>query len=195
MNLYTIQLTCTILGISGLLFPVILDFSLSKHSRPIVSQEKMRTKAFSILVFFIAEGLLIYLQFGSFWISHLLEKILIISGAIIILIGSLLNCIGRYQLGVFWSDENTVYKDHRLITTGLYAYIRHPLFTALLCLSLGAGMMFCNYVVMIATVAVLAPALYFRSRKEEQLLLKHFKEYADYKKKVSMFFPVKILFK
>jgi len=59
--------------------------------------------------------------------------------------------------------------DHRLVTSGPYARIRHPAYTSLMLMSLGGAMFFLNIVLFVDFLVVLAVANY-RARIEEALL-------------------------
>jgi protein-S-isoprenylcysteine O-methyltransferase Ste14 len=53
--------------------------------------------------------------------------------------GFLLAIWARRVLGRHWSGEITIKVDHELVRTGPYKHIRHPIYTALLMLYLGAA--------------------------------------------------------
>lgn len=75
-----------------------------------------------------------------------------------------------------------------LITSGPYTAIRHPMYTALLLI--GAGMV-CNDISITRLViyVVLLIDLLFKIQYEEQLLTKHFSEYANYQKQTAKLIP------
>ncbi|MGA8303818.1 MAG: isoprenylcysteine carboxylmethyltransferase family protein [Thermoplasmata archaeon] len=60
-------------------------------------------------------------------------------------------------------------KDHQLIQTGPYRYIRHPVYTAIILVALGGALFFLSLPLGILTILLLGLAFY-RARLEEALL-------------------------
>ncbi|WP_428087508.1 methyltransferase family protein [Candidatus Thioglobus sp.] len=81
------------------------------------------------------------------------------------------------------------FKDgHQLVTTGLYRYIRHPMYTSVifLCFSLLlTNLSIINQLVML----ILIIDLWLKSSFEERLLLAQFDDYQNYQKSTARFLP------
>lgn len=75
-----------------------------------------------------------------------------------------------------------------LINTGLYQYIRHPIYTGIIICTIGFGVYNQNVWRIIIGV-VLWILFYFKSIYEEKMLIKKFRQYVDYKKNTGRFFP------
>ena len=77
----------------------------------------------------------------------------------------------------------------KLVTTGLYRYVRHPMYGSLL--FLGWGMFFKNATpVTIALIALITISLYFTSKVEEKEMIKRFgDEYKSYMSKTKRWIP------
>ncbi|KAI0336540.1 hypothetical protein GY45DRAFT_410614 [Cubamyces sp. BRFM 1775] len=73
-----------------------------------------------------------------------------LAGSTLTFLGTLLRLSCYRALGRFFKWQSTVEDDHELITTGPYAVVRHPSYTALLLLTIGAPL------------ALLAPGSYAR---------------------------------
>lgn len=58
-------------------------------------------------------------------------------GAILVTCGCLLRVTCFYKLGPLFTFDLTIFPSHTLITTGPYAYVRHPAYTGTLLMSLG----------------------------------------------------------
>jgi protein-S-isoprenylcysteine O-methyltransferase Ste14 len=67
----------------------------------------------------------------------------------------------------------------RLITTGPYRYIRHPMYFGLICMSAALVFGLFSWGKLIAFLFLLV-ALFFKVLYEEKLLIDHFKEYKTY---------------
>ena len=72
-------------------------------------------------------------------------------------------------LGRFMVLEIVVSKDHELIQTGPYAYVRHPTYAGAMAMAIGASMLFLS-VVLVALAALTVILANYRARREERLL-------------------------
>ncbi len=76
----------------------------------------------------------------------------------------------------------------RLVQTGIYALMRHPLYTAVCCGSVGWALLRESWPALIAALA-LGPLLDAKARREERWLRRQFPEYGDYERRVRRFVP------
>lgn len=94
------------------------------------------------------------------------------------------------SLGNFYAQDIVILKEHQLIKTGLYRYIRHPQYVSQLLSDLGAGLALMSYLVIPVIVLVEIPLFFLRAKEEERILTKHFKEeYPVYKKQSGFMLP------
>jgi protein-S-isoprenylcysteine O-methyltransferase Ste14 len=68
------------------------------------------------------------------------SPILLAAGLAFQFAGLLLAVWARRHLGRNWSGEITIKVDHELVRSGPYAWVRHPIYTALLAMYLGSAM-------------------------------------------------------
>ncbi|MHB9040989.1 MAG: methyltransferase family protein [Melioribacteraceae bacterium] len=81
-------------------------------------------------------------------------------------------------------------KDHKLITGGIYKFIRHPQYLSQLLSDLGAGLALLSYIVVPVVVLIEIPLFIMRAVLEDKLLQKHFgEEYSAYKKRSGFIIP------
>lgn len=78
--------------------------------------------------------------------------------------------------------------DSRLIQTGLYAWLRHPLYASLMALSASWAMFRGSWFVLGAGL-LLAVFLRCKAAREERWLRAQFPDYADYARRVKRFIP------
>ena len=78
--------------------------------------------------------------------------------------------------------------DSVLIQHGIYKYIRHPIYTGILCAFFGYGL-FASAITKVLITVVLAIVFYFKSSFEEQLLETRYLQYKHYKKTTGRFLP------
>ena len=79
-------------------------------------------------------------------------------------------------------------ENHQLVITGIYKYIRHPMYTSVIFLCLGlllTNPSLTNQLVMF----ILVVNLWFKSSFEEKLLTSRFSNYENYKKNTARFLP------
>jgi protein-S-isoprenylcysteine O-methyltransferase Ste14 len=122
-------------------------------------------------------------------ISFPLPQAGICIGALLGLCGIALLIWVHVCLGKEWTAKLQLRKDHRLIQSGPYSRIRHPMYTALFAIYFSMGIVSSNYIILILlTTAILSIAL--RIPKEEELLIERFgEEYRTYKQKTGSLFP------
>lgn len=95
----------------------------------------------------------------------------------------------RLSLGSNWSGMVTLKKDHELIRSGLYRWIRHPIYTGILLGMIGTAMIRAHLGGWIGIVVVLA-AFYFKARREERFLREEFGAgFEEHLRHTGMFLP------
>jgi len=99
------------------------------------------------------------------------------------------NVRGRFNLGKNWSNQIKIYQDHYLVSSGVYHFVRHPLYGSIIWMFFGASLVYLNYLALLSNVLIFIPAMYFRAKQEEKMLMQEFPEYKEYQKRVGMFFP------
>lgn len=102
----------------------------------------------------------------------------------------LLGVWARKHLGSNWSGEITIKVDHRLIRTGPYRMVRHPIYTAMLDMFLGTTIVSGEVHALIG-MALAAFAYWRKIRLEETNLDEAFgPEYAAYKRETAALIPL-----
>lgn len=95
---------------------------------------------------------------------------------------TLLAVWARRHLGSNWSGEITIKVDHRLVESGPYGSVRHPIYTAILGMSAGAAMV-SGQLHAVFGLAVVSFAYWRKIRIEEANLRKAFgPAYDDYRR-------------
>ncbi|MBS1686851.1 MAG: isoprenylcysteine carboxylmethyltransferase family protein [Bacteroidetes bacterium] len=75
-----------------------------------------------------------------------------------------------------------------LIDIGVYRYVRHPIYTGILAMTLGWSL-YSGCTLRLLVFGALLILFYFKARYEESLLLQKFAGYAAYQKRSGMFLP------
>lgn len=77
--------------------------------------------------------------------------------------------------------------NQQFVTTGVYNYIRHPIYFGDVLLFLGLQLALNSWLVL--GVFALMPFVVVQTKKEEEILLKAFPGYHSYKQKTKAFIP------
>jgi protein-S-isoprenylcysteine O-methyltransferase Ste14 len=110
-------------------------------------------------------------------------------GVALLVAGLVFSVWARIHLGANWSGIVTVKKDHELIRTGPYAWVRHPIYTGILLGLLGTVIALDEWRGLFAFV-LMTIGFVLKLRIEERWLHEIFGEpYALYKREVPALFP------
>jgi protein-S-isoprenylcysteine O-methyltransferase len=88
----------------------------------------------------------------------------------LLVFGLAVRWVAILTLGRFFTVNVAVQRDHSLIETGLYRYVRHPSYSGLLLAFLGLGVFFANWLSLVALVVPIALAVLRRIGIEEHAL-------------------------
>lgn len=95
----------------------------------------------------------------------------------------------RLHLGVLWSGTITRKQDHRVVDTGPYALVRHPIYTGLLLSGFATAIARGRWEALIGAF-LFALGCWIKARQEERFLSEELgPEYAAYRKRVPMLVP------
>jgi protein-S-isoprenylcysteine O-methyltransferase Ste14 len=109
-------------------------------------------------------------------------------GAVLLLIAAGCGIAGTVSLGRSLTPFPKPSAGTRLVQTGIYGIIRHPLYTAVLCGSVGWALVWRSWPALLAALA-LAPLFDAKARREEHWLRQQFPAYAGYMQRVRRFIP------
>jgi protein-S-isoprenylcysteine O-methyltransferase Ste14 len=95
----------------------------------------------------------------------------------------------QITLDTQWSAQLQLTKNHHLVTTGPYAYVRHPLYVGIFGWSAALSLLTANWI-FVAICVLSIFGLLWRIPKEEQMMLEAFgDEYKAYMQRTDRFFP------
>jgi protein-S-isoprenylcysteine O-methyltransferase Ste14 len=112
-----------------------------------------------------------------------------IIGVVVYTLGLIIAIIGRIQLGNNWVnlEDYQVIGGQELVQTGIYSYIRHPIYTGDVLLILGLELALNSWLVLI-TIPLMIYVLK-QTKAEEAILSQSFPNYEDYSRHTKMFIP------
>ena len=132
-----------------------------------------------LFLLFIFKGFLGY--FSVLPMLKIPAMILSIGGIFIVVLAIL-------QLKTNLTPFPTPKENGTLISTGLFTYVRHPIYSGILLFAFSASCYFGSYFQLLISL-VLVVLFYFKSTYEEGLLLKKYPDYKDFKTKRGRFLP------
>ncbi len=92
-------------------------------------------------------------------------------------------------LGTEWSPQLQLRKGHHLVTSGPYARVRHPLYTAMLGIATAFALVTAHWVFVALGIRSIV-GLFVRVPREERMMLDEFgPEYAAYRQRTGRFLP------
>jgi protein-S-isoprenylcysteine O-methyltransferase Ste14 len=112
-----------------------------------------------------------------------------IVGVVIYTIGLATAIFGRIQLGNNWAniEDAQVMTKQQLVSTGLYNYIRHPIYSGDWMLVIGLELALNSWLVLLGIP--LFYVIWKRASAEERLLQQSFPDYGEYCQRTKRFIP------
>lgn len=110
------------------------------------------------------------------------------AGIFLIISSLLLQLWARMHLGRFYAERAEVQPEHQLISTGPYAYIRHPLFTSYFMFVTGLLLVSPNLLMLLACLYTYWDFSQAAVR-DEKVMAANLPEYSAYMERTPRFFP------
>src|SRR6516162_10955903 len=110
--------------------------------------------------------------------------------AAVVVIGISFTWWGRIHLGRFWSNAITHKEDHRIIDTGPYGMVRHPIYTGLIIAILATGLAVGTWTALVGALCICFGE-WQKARMEEGFLSAELgaEAYRNYSRRVPMIVP------
>ncbi len=125
---------------------------------------------------------------GILWRGQWQSAATTLGGVLLLLVGAVCGIAGAAALGRNLTPFPKPDVAARLVQTGIYGLMRHPLYTAGFCGSLGWALVWRSWPALLA-VLLLAPFLDAKARREERWLRSQFPDYVNYQRRVCRFIP------
>ena len=107
----------------------------------------------------------------------------------VVVLGFLFAWWARLHLGRLWSGRVTRKEGHRVVSTGPYALVRHPIYTGVIVAAFAAGIAERRWLALLGAV-VIAAGFWLRARLEERFLTSELgPAYEAYARQVPMLIP------
>jgi protein-S-isoprenylcysteine O-methyltransferase Ste14 len=114
---------------------------------------------------------------------------IVMLSAVFSILGVTIAIVARRKLAGNWSSGVVFREDHELIQSGLYRYVRHPIYSGIILMALGTALVQGTLGTMLFFLLVLA-FMGYKAKQEEELLTTHFpNEYPAYKTRTKRIIP------
>lgn len=144
--------------------------------------------------FAVLEAVVEYIIFPTWkstWFSYT-NTIIVIFGLILIIMGQIIRSLSMITAGQSFSHtvKTKMISDHKLITTGIYSFMRHPSYFGFFWWAIGTQLLLLNPISLVTFILVLWNFFNKRIIFEERFLVKFFGvDYLKYKVKVGVGIP------
>jgi protein-S-isoprenylcysteine O-methyltransferase Ste14 len=181
-----------VLIVSGLW--ILSEVGLALFRRSSNTEQATRQKKGSFWWLWLTISLCITI--GVFWSFQRLGSVksarfyIICFGLTLMILGLVIRRVAIFTLGRYFTTDVAIFKDHRIVKTGLYKSIRHPAYAGSLISFFGLGWALGNWVSFIIIFFPILFAFIRRINIEEKALTSSVgEEYAEYMKKTKRLLP------
>ena len=189
-SLFNVAQMIVFIATIAVIFAVFKDFEKFHQRKEVKKEKKSLVETGTMFLFFFLFYGLIRFRVGVVNLdNNNLHSMFIIFGLVLVVLGTVVNIKGRFDLGKNWANQIKIYEDHKMITSGMYALVRHPLYASLIWMFFGATLVYTNYLAFLANLLIFIPFMTWRAKQEEALLLQEFSGYQNYQKTTGRFFP------
>ena len=200
MNLIMLERTIGWIGLVGVIFVLsVIFYGLWRGTkRPLHQTNGLAPKLLRSPIFYIFTSALYFGLCYLIWLpfpiilSPVVQTIALILGSLLFFSGLGLILWGRLTLGKLYNASTSLgaplFMDHQLITTGPFAFVRHPMYLGILLTGMGGIFLYRTW-----TMVFLAAnffGLLIRTKREEEALAKEFgDQWQAYSIRVPAFLP------
>jgi protein-S-isoprenylcysteine O-methyltransferase Ste14 len=116
------------------------------------------------------------------------QPVVVIAGVVLLLIGAGVALAGALALGKNLTPFPKPGERAQLLRHGIYAVIRHPLYSSVIAASMGWALVWQSWSSLLVATSLI-PFFRAKAHREERWLREKFPEYADYARQVPRFVP------
>jgi protein-S-isoprenylcysteine O-methyltransferase Ste14 len=132
----------------------------------------------------------VFVRAGRWWSAIDLSVGVLVLGVLVAVAGEAIRIRAMLELADNFSYVPQVREGHRLVTTGPYRYVRHPLYLGLLVYFIGLGLVLRDFILLCIFVGYVAVAIARRIRREERELAERFGgEYEAWRRRTKRLVP------
>lgn len=112
-------------------------------------------------------------------------------GCVSLALGPLLTWTSALTLGRQWRFDAGLNADHQLVQSGAYRVVRHPIYTSMLCMLIGTGLLLTRGPLLAIAIVLFIAGTEVRVRIEDRLLAERFgPAFDEYRRRVHAYVPL-----
>jgi len=113
--------------------------------------------------------------------DHATHPVLVVIGLVVFIVSLRLFRLTHKALGAMWSHSLDLREHHKLITTGIYEKLRHPMYTAFWLWALAQPFLLANWLAGFSGIVGFGTLYFLRVGQEEAMMEERFgQQYHDY---------------
>lgn len=136
-------------------------------------------------------------SYVSYFASESLQRFSVPLPNVVLILGGVMSVIGlgvlewvHRALGVHFSPHLELRSDHKIVASGPYHYVRHPMYSCGLLFLIGTGLLSSNILVLCVPTSSFVVLLILRIKDEEKMMASRFgQEWMEYSKKTGFLLP------
>lgn len=185
--------------LAGMIVEIVIRAPYNKQRKKIVKTDQRVSAAEKLLLtlFFIGMFALpaVYaftpwLDFANYNLSQVMSMLVGIVGTVVFIAALWVFWRAHHDLGSNWSPSLEINAEQTLITQGIYAVVRHPMYSSQFLWSIAQALLLQNWIAGVAGVVCFLPLYLIRVPREEQMMLDHFGDaYRDYMARTGRVLP------
>jgi protein-S-isoprenylcysteine O-methyltransferase Ste14 len=160
----------------------------SKSEKRVTTQEKVLLGLLFLVMFFLPlfYSATTWLDFANYSLPNWAGWL----GTVLIILSLLVFWRSHADLGLNWSPSLEIRTEHKLITNGIFGYIRHPMYASQWIWVIAQPLLLQNWVAGFLNLFVFIVFYALRVRAEEKMMLDTFgNEYLEYMNKTGAVLP------
>ena len=179
----------------GLVLWIAIRWVPNRRSRRVKISLASRSlsERFSMIVSWMGLGGIPLIWIATGWpsaLDHATHPIIVLIGAVIFSISLRLFRLTHKALGIMWSHSLDLREDHKLVSTGIYEKVRHPMYTAFWMWALAQPFLLSNWLAGFSGIVGFGTLYFLRVGQEERMMEERFgQEYRDYSARTKRVIP------
>jgi protein-S-isoprenylcysteine O-methyltransferase Ste14 len=123
-------------------------------------------------------------------LDHTMHPVLLLIGLVLFGVSLRLFRVTHKALGAMWSHSLDLRENHRLVSTGIYKRLRHPMYSAFWLWALAQPFLLANWIAGLAGIIGFGTLYFLRVGQEERMMEERFgEEYRAYRNRTHRIIP------
>jgi protein-S-isoprenylcysteine O-methyltransferase Ste14 len=179
----TILVVCTIIFLS-----IIALNTDNRLSEPISRQVRPLSWIVGFATEIIAYLIVLVAHFTGFAANPSIGKMIL--AVLLAIISPIIASLAMKQMKGQFTMQAGLVQEHQLITTGIYAMVRHPFYASILCIFLSTAFLLINWQIFLPTCSIFIIGTELRVRSEDAILEQYFGDvFVSYRNRVAAYIP------